>query len=156
MDPDASFQACTKLYRVACTFHSQMFGMKSAPICLLNIKAQCVANHTVKQCKPLVSKQPVPPATKWVCHRYQQFPTHSLTNLKHCIHQRRAILEWKCINTGPQHLSWKGAWSITRRKIMHNLAYQAENRIKGIPLMCKRKTCMLGSQQWMKFEVKKS
>lgn len=63
MDSDASFQACTKLYRVACAFRSQMFGVKSTPI-LLNIKAQCVANHTVKQCKPLVSEQPVSPATK--------------------------------------------------------------------------------------------
>lgn len=64
MDSDASFQACTKLYRVACPFHSQMFGTKSTPICLLNIKVQCVANHTVKKCKPLVSEQPVSPATK--------------------------------------------------------------------------------------------
>lgn len=166
-DPDASFQACTKPYRVACTFHSQMFGMKSASICLLNIKARCVANHTVKQCKPLVSKQPVSPAAKWVCHGYEQFPLHSLTNLKHHFHQWRATLERKClnkythmylcgINTGPQHFSWRGAWSITHRKIMHNLAYQAVNRIKGLPLVCKRKTCMFGSQQRMKFEVKKS
>lgn len=38
---------------------------------------------------------------------------------------------------------------------MHNLAYQAENRIKVFPLVCKRKTYMLGPQQSMKCEVKK-
>jgi len=39
---------------------------------------------------------------------------------------------------------------------MHNLAYQAENRRRGFPLVCKRRTCMLRSQQSRKFEVKKS
>lgn len=32
---------------------------------------QCIANYTVKQCKPLISEKPVSPATKWVCHRYE-------------------------------------------------------------------------------------
>lgn len=39
---------------------------------------------------------------------------------------------------------------------MHNLAHQAERGIKGFPLVGKKKTCMLGSQQSMKFEVEKS
>lgn len=32
---------------------------------------QCIANYTVKQCKPLISEKPVSPATKWVCHSYE-------------------------------------------------------------------------------------